>query len=179
MSRLQRVQEQFNRVHHKLGSSPLILFLLGGLSLLLWTAVSVVQIQTSEYLALNNKGQVAGVAWQIVLQPWFMITGQAPIQVVTAWLYAWIVELTTLIFALALSVAVVKIRIANPYIGKWYIVFAGLLIVLNSWADYSSTPGNNPLVQFLVAFAIGGMAVVGLPLGIGLIEHGIDEMGEE
>jgi hypothetical protein len=31
-------------------------------------------------------------------------------------------------------------------------------------------------VQFLIALAIGGMVIVGLPMGIGLIEHGIEEV---
>ena len=178
MSRQQQFRQQFHRIHERLGSSPLILWFLGGLSLVLWAAASVVQIQTSEYLALNNRDQVAGVAWAILMQPWLMITGQAPIAFVTSWLYAWAVELITLVFSLALSVAVSKISIANPFVGKWFVLFAGLLIILNSWADYSSSPGNNHLVQFLVALAICGLVVVGLPMGIGLIEHGCDELGE-
>src|SRR5260370_41528673 len=100
-----------------------------------------------------------------------MITGQAPITMVTAWVYAWTVELITLVFSLALSVAIVKISTANPRLGKWFVVFGGLLILLNSWADYSSSPGANQLVQFLIALAVGGIVVVGLPLGVGLIEH--------
>ncbi len=168
--------QQFSRVHHKLGSSPLILWFLGALSLLLWAAASVVQIQTSEYLALGSKDRVAGVAWAILLQPWLMISGQAPIAFVTSWVYAWVVEVITLVFALALSVAVTKISTVNPRLGKWFVVFGGLLILLNSWADYSSSPGANPLVQFLIALAIGGIVVVGLPLGVGLIEHGFEEL---
>src|ERR1700726_1062353 len=68
-----------NRLHKKLGSSPLILFFLGALSLVLWLAASIVQIQTSEYLALGNPTRVATVAWGVLTQPWLMITGQAPI----------------------------------------------------------------------------------------------------
>jgi hypothetical protein len=81
-----------------------------------------------------------------------------------------------LIFALALAVAVAKISIANPHLGKGFIAFGILLIGLNGWADYNSSPGANPLVQFLIALAIGGIVVIGLPLGIGLIEHGFDEL---
>lgn len=171
-----RAQEHFQRIHHKLGSSPLILWFLGAFSLLMWACASVVQIQTSEYLALGNTTRLAGVAWGILLQPWLMLTGQGPIQFVTAWIYAWTVELITLVFSLALSVAVVKISTVNPRLGKWFIIFGGLLILLNGWADYSSSPGANQLVQFLIALAVGGIVVVGLPLGIGLIEHGIEEM---
>ena len=166
----------FNRLHQKLGSSPLILFFLGALSLVLWLAASIVQIQTSEYLALGNPTRVATVAWGVLTQPWLMITGQAPIHSMTAWMYAWVVEAVTLIFALALSAAVVKISAANPHLGKWFVIFGIALISLNSWADYSSSPGSSPLVQFLIALAIGGIVVVGLPLGIGLIEHGFEEL---
>jgi len=170
------IRQQFNRVHHKLGSSPLILWFLGTLALLLWAAASVVQIQTSEYLALGNNNHVAGVAWAILTQPYLMVTGQAPIQLVTSWVYAWVVELITLVFSLALSIAVTKISTANPYLGKWFVIFGVALILLNSWADYSSSPGSNALVQFLIALAIGGIVVVGLPMGIGLIEHGFEEL---
>lgn len=170
------INEQIHRVHKKLGSSPLILWFLGGLSLLLWAAASVVQIQTSEYLAMGNPTRVAGVAWSVLAQPWLLITGQAPVREGTAWTYAWVVELITLVFALALSVAVVKISTANPRLGKWFVVAGTVLIILNGWADYSSSPGTNPLVQFLIAVAIGGIVVIGLPLGIGLIEHGFEEL---
>lgn len=170
------MREQMGRVHQRLGSSPLILWFLGTLTLLLWAAASVVQIQTSEYLALGNANRVAGIAWSILLQPWLMITGQAPIALVTSWVYAWVVELITLVFALALSVAIAKIATANPHLAKWFVVFGAALILLNGWADYSSSPGQNTLVQFLIALAIGGIVVVGLPLGIGLIEKGFEEL---
>jgi hypothetical protein len=67
-----------NRLHQKIGSSPLILFFLGILALGLWLAATVVQVQTSEYLALGNATRVAGVAWGVLTQPWLLISGQAP-----------------------------------------------------------------------------------------------------
>ena len=138
------MQQQLHRLHKKLGSSPLIMFFLGALVLLLWLAGTVVQIQTSEYLAIGAHDRVAGVAWNVLVQPWLMITGQAPIQYVTSWLYGWTVEVITLVFALALSVAVVKINSVNSHFGRWFVVFGFLLIGLNSWADYSSSPGRIP-----------------------------------
>jgi hypothetical protein len=167
---------KLNRLHQKLGSSPLILFFLGALSLLMWSAASLVQIQTSEYLALGLPKRVATVAWGVLMQPWLMLTGQAPASDMTAWMYAWVVEVVTLVFALALSAAVVKISAANPHLGKWFVICGFVLIALNSWADYSSSPGDNPVIHFLIALAIGGIVVVGLPLGVGLIEHGFEEM---
>ena len=174
-SRLGEMKHQWNRIHHKIGASPLILWGLGAAALVFWACASIIQIQTSEYLALGLKSRVAGVAWSVLMQPYLMITGQAPIELATAWEYGWVVELITLIFALAFAVAVIKVSAANPYIGKWFILGGLLLISLNSWADYSSSPGNNWLIQCLIALAVGGMAVVGLPLGVGLIEHGFEE----
>jgi hypothetical protein len=173
---VQQFHQQLSRYHHKLNSSPLIMFLLGGLVLLLWLAGTVVQIQTSEYLALGNHVRVAGVAWSILTQPWLMITGQAPIDQVTSWLYAWVIEVLTLVFALALTVAVIKINSVNAHAGRWFVIFGLVLIGLNSYADYSSSPGSNPLVQFLIALAIGMIVTLGLPLGLGLIEHGVEEI---
>lgn len=170
------VKQNFARLHHKLGSSPLILFFLGAPTGILWAAGTVVQIQTSEYLALGSPTRVAGVAWSILEQPWLMLSGQAPIQYVTAWLYGWTVEIITLVFALALSVAVHKINTVNHRFGKWFVILGFVLIALNSWADYSSSPGSNPLVQFLIALAIGLIVTVGLPLSLGLIEHGVEEL---
>ncbi|MBV9689223.1 MAG: hypothetical protein JO202_05865 [Ktedonobacteraceae bacterium] len=172
------IYRQFSRLHRKLGSSPLIMFLLGGLTLLLWACATVVQVQTSEYLALGNNNHIAGVAWGVFMQPYLLITGQAPLSLATAWVYGWVVEVVTLIFGLALAVAIVKISAANPHLGRGFVGGGLLLIALNSWADYSASPGNNPLVQFLIALAVGGIVVVGLPLGIGLIEHGFSELAE-
>ena len=168
--------QNLNKYHKKLGSSPIILWFLGILSLLLWAAGTVTQIQTSEYLALGSHERVANVAWGVLMQPWLLLSGQADISVVTAWEYGWVVELVTLVFGLALAAAVTKIALANPHLAKWFVIAGIILLILNSWADYSSSPGNNPLVQCLIAIAVGGIVVVGLPLGIGLIEHGFEEL---
>lgn len=174
-TKLEDLKKLQQRVHHKLGSSPLIMWFLGALTLLFWLAGTIVQIQTSEYLALGRADRVAGVNWTILSQPWMLITGHAPLQFATAWEYAWVVELVTLVFALALSVAVAKISSVNPHLAKWFVIGALVLVLLNGYADYSASPGTTPLVQFLIALALGGIVVVGLPLGVGLIEHGMEE----
>lgn len=173
---IQEMGQQINKVHHKLNSSPLLNWILGAGSLVFWSAATVVQVQTSEYLAMGASTRVAGVTWSVLSQPALLITGQAPIQYATAWIYAWVVELVTLVFGLALSAAVAKIASVNPTIARWFVFCGIVLILLNGWADYSSSPGNNPLTQLLIAVAVGGIVVVGLPLGIGLIEHGISEL---
>jgi hypothetical protein len=73
-------------------------------------------------------------------------------------------------------VAVIKINSVNAHAGRWFVIFGLLLIGLNGYADYSSSPGSNPLVQFLIALAIGMIVTLGLPLGLGLIEHGVEEL---
>lgn len=173
---LTQAQQGFNKVHHRLGSSPLILWFLAALILLLWMCGTIVQIQTSEYLAMGNQQRVAGVAWGIMSQPWLMVSGQAPIQYVTAWMYGWTVEAVTLVFALALSVAVVKLTVVNPKLAKAFVVLGLVLIALNGWADYSSSPGATVLVQALIALALSLIVVCGLPLGVGLLEHGFEEL---
>ena len=169
------VTHQISRIHHKLNSSPLISAGLGILVLLLWLCGTIIQIQTSEYLATGSLLRVAGVSWNVLAQPWLMISGQAPITLGTSWLYAWTIEVITLVFALVLSVAVGKISSVNPRIAKLFVVLGIALIALNSWADYSSSPGNSILVQALIALAVGMIVTVGLPLGIGLIEHAFEE----
>ncbi|HET8840791.1 MAG TPA: hypothetical protein VFN35_04955 [Ktedonobacteraceae bacterium] len=168
--------QNWSRMHKKLGHSPLILFFLGGLVLLLWLCGTIVQIQTSELLAMGTQSRVANVSWNVLTQPWLMITSQAPIENVTAWLYGWVVEVVTLVFAVALTVAIVKISSLNHRLAKMFVIAGFLLIGLNGWADYSASPGANPLVQFLIALAIGIIVTVGLPLGIGLIEQGVEEL---
>lgn len=167
---------KFQKFHKKLGSSPLILFGLGALVALLWCAGTVVQIQTSELLALGNQTRVAGVAWSVLMQPLLLVSGQAPSTMATSWLYGWIVETVTLVFALALATAIHKIGSVNPFLARAFVGVGAMLILLNSWADYSASPGANPLVQALIAVAVGGMVVVGLPLAIGLIERGFEEL---
>lgn len=169
------VRQKVVNAHHRLGSAPLVFFILGGLVLALWLSMSIVQIQTSEYLAQGATQQVAGVAWGVLSQPWLMVTGQAPVVYVTSWGYGWTVEVLTLVVALALGVAFGKVASMNPLLARFFIGAAFILLVLNSWADYSSSPGATPLIRFLIALAIGIMVTVGLPLGIGLIEHGISE----
>lgn len=167
--------EQLKYLHHKLGSSPAINWFLGVAVLGFWACGTVVEIQTSEFLAMGLHNQVAGVAWSILIQPWMLLTGQAPVTLATAWEYAWVVETITLVFSLALTAAIAKISSVNKHLATWFVIGGGLLILLNGYSDYSASPGATPLIHFLIALAIGGIVVVGLPLGVGLIEHGFAE----
>jgi hypothetical protein len=168
-------REMSGRAHKKLANSPLIMWGLGALVLLLWFCATVTQIQTSEYLAEGNSQRVASVAINVFMQPYLIITGQVPLGDNTAFMYAWIVEVLTLVVALALAAAFGKIATVNPTLAKIFIGAAVLLVILNSWADFSSSPGNNDLIRFLIALAIGLMVTCGLPLGIGLLEHGFEQ----
>jgi hypothetical protein len=162
-------------VHARLGAAPAILWFLGGLVLLLWLAGTVTQIQTSEYLAQGGVQQVTGVAWGVLMQPLLLVSGQAPAQYMTSWEYGWGVEALTLVFSLALVAAYLKIYAMNPLLAKAFVLIAFILLALNSWADFNSSPGSSTLIRMLVALTIGLMVTAGLPLGVGLIEYGIEE----
>ena len=175
MAAVENVREHVGRAHKKLANSPLIMWALGLLTLLLWVCATVTQIQTSEFLAEGSSQRVASIAINVFQQPWLIISGQVPIGYNTPYMYAWIVELLTLVVALALTAAFTKIATVNPTLAKIFIGAAVILVILNSWADFSGTPGNNDLGRFLVAAALGIMVTCGLPLGIGLIEHGCEQ----
>ena len=172
---MQRAREQFGRMHHKLGSSPLILWLIGVLVLVLWACGTVTQIQTSEFLAQGSNTQLTGVSWSVFMQPWLLITGQAPIGESTAWMYGWVVEALTLVFALAVTAAVVGLASVNRLLAKVFVIAGVVLVILNSVADYSGAASNNPLVRFLVALALGLIVTCGLPVALALIEKGFEE----
>lgn len=170
-----RAREQLQRMHHKLGSSPLILWIVGGLVLLLWACGTSTQIQTSEFLANGTNQQLTGVSWNIFVQPWLLISGQAPMGVATAWMYAWTVEAMTLVFALAIAAAVTGLMAVNRLLAKIFVVAGALLVILNSVADFNGAAANNNLVRFLVALALGLIVTCGLPVGLALIEKGFEE----
>jgi hypothetical protein len=172
-----RRNSKFRRLYNTVGSSPLILFFLGGLTLLLWASASVIQIQTSEALVLGLS-QVQSIDVIVFWQPIGLILGQFDMKHSTAYGYAWIIEVITLIFGLALGYAVHVLRQTNRMLGKWYTIACLVLIGLNGYADFYASPGDG-VVKFLVAFAIGGMVVTGLPVGLALIEKGIEELGDE
>jgi hypothetical protein len=114
--------------------------------------------------------------WNVLLQPYQLLTGVIPAEEQLAYIYAWGVELLQLIFGLALVIAVNKLRSVNPTIARWFVIIGTLLILLNGYANFMSAPIANPLIQVLVAILVGGLAVVGLPLAIGFAEQGFNEL---
>lgn len=168
------IKEHAGRAHKKLNHSPAIMWFLGLLVLVLWACATIVQIQTSEYLALGGSQIVHSVDWNVFAQPYLLFTGQAPLAVQTAWMYGWVVEACTLIVGLALVASFTKIGSVNVFLAKVFVGAAILLVILNSWADFTSSPGSNGLIRFLVALAIGLIVTCGLPLGIGLLEYGFE-----
>lgn len=174
MSAMDNIREHAGRAHKNLGSSPLIMWLLAGLVLLLWACGTVTQISTSEYMAMGNGAVVTNVQWNVFLQPWQLLTGQAPLVYRTAWMYGWIVECLTLVVALGLSAALIKIGSLNGLLARLFLIASLVLLLLNSVADYSASPGSG-LVKFLIALALGLIVTAGLPLGIGLLEYGCEQ----
>jgi hypothetical protein len=163
-------RERMHRAHRGLHSSPLILGALGIGTLGLWACGTMVQIQTSEYLALGGHSIVAKVDWALWQQPVALFTGQAPIGAQTAWMYGWGVEILTLVVSLGLGHAVSKVSALNGCLARGFMVASLLLLALNSVADYQSSPGTNDMVRFLIALLIGTIVACGLPVGIGLLE---------
>ena len=159
-----------HRAHKGLNSSPLILGILGVGTLGLWACGTMVQIQTSEFLALGGRAIVASVNWLLWQQPMLLLTGAAPIAYQTAWMYGWGVEIITLIVSLALGHALSKVSTLNGCLSKFFLICSLLLLVLNSIADYQSSPGDNDLIRFLIALLIAVIVNCGLPVGIGLLE---------
>lgn len=175
MSTVENIREHAGRAHKKLNNSPIIMWFLGALVLLLWLCATIVQIQTSEFLAMGAEQVVKSIAWNVFSQPYLLITGQAPASLQTPWMYGWVVEACTLIVGLALVAAFTKIGSVNRLLAKIFVGAAVLLVILNSWADFTSSPGSNDMIRFLVALAIGLIVTCGLPLGVGLIEYGCEQ----
>lgn len=176
MNVLQQMSRRMSRYHHGLASSPIILFIIGAACLFFGTCATLVDIRTTENLALGVPGTSVGVMWGVILQPYQLAVGTMTANMQLAAIYAWGVELIQLIFALALVVAVNKLHSVSPTIAKWFSVVGALLILLNAYANFMSAPTANPLIQILMAVLVGGLAVVGLPLGIGFLEAGFAEM---
>jgi hypothetical protein len=171
-SRIQRARTIVSSV------DPWLLVGVGAGTLGLWLICSITQIRTSEALMLGGVKVPVEVAWGVLMQPYQLLTGTAPLNVVMAWSYGWCIEFLTLIWALALEHARVRLHEANKHLGKWYGLVTALLIGLNSWADYNNSPGNDPLSQALIAGAVGIMVVTGLPVGLALLKAGLAKMGE-
>lgn len=175
MSTRENIKEHVGRAHKGLSSSPLIMWFLGALCLVLWACATITQISTSEYLASGTNQVVSSMQWAVFIQPWLLLTGQGNITDRTAWAYGWIVEFFTLAFSMALIPLMHKIGSVNSFLAKATLIAGGILLIVNSIADYQSSPGSNDLVRFLIALALGLIVTVGLPLGVGLIEYGCEQ----
>ena len=176
LSLMQQLSQGAKRYHHSLASSPLICFIIAGVSAFLWICAVLIDIRTTENLALGISGKVTGVMWSVLLQPADLVTGSVPAEAQLAYIYAWGVELLQLVFGLALVIAVNKLSSVNGTIARWFVIVGTLLILLNGYANFMSAPTANPLIQVLMAVLVGGLAIVGLPLAIGFAEHGFSEL---
>jgi hypothetical protein len=169
------MNEHIQKLHHKVGASPLILAVLGVGVLVLWLSCMLIQVETSEFLVDGSATQIANVPFSVFLQWAHFFDGSYPTNVRLAWGYGWSVEVVTLIFAVALSKAMMSLNNVNKHLGKGFFYVGGLLLILNSVADFNSAPGTNWLIHGLVAAVVGGIVVVGMPLGLGLIETAIED----
>lgn len=169
-SRVDKIRTALN------GVDPMLLIGLGLLVGLVWTVSTITQIRTSEALILGGQKIPVDVQWGVLLQPWQLITGTAPITMTMSWCYGWIIEVLTLIWSFALEHAKVELLKTNKILGSIYSTVTMLLLGLNGWADYNSSPGNDPLVQALIAGAVGLMVTTGLPVALVLLKAGFAKM---
>lgn len=162
-------------VSKKIGTSPLVLALVGLLVAIVWIGATLVQLQTSEVLVFGGTFIFTNT-WQIVKQPWLLISGQITnTEQSVGVIYAYGVECLTLIFAYVLEHALKHIKQTNAKLSRWFVLWGLVLIALNSWADYNSSPGGGILVHALVAALVGGVVVTFLPVAIGLLGAAIGE----
>ena len=166
-SRLDRIRNALS------GVDPTILVGLGCLVSLVWTVATITQIRTSEALMLGGQKVPVNVEWGVLFQPWQLLTGTAPIGLTMPWCYGWIIEVLTLIWSLALEHAKLELLKTNKLLGSIYGTVTMLLLGLNGWADYNSSPGNDPLAQGLLAAAVGLMVTTGLPVALVLLKAGM------
>lgn len=177
LSRLARVKQQVNRYHKSIAHSPILCIGIGALALFFGILCTTVDIATTEYLATGSLDKITGVQWGIWMQPWMLVTGQIPmLSQAVGFVYAWTVETVQLIFGLVLGHALTKVHSVSPRLARGFAVIGTILIVLNGVATYNAAPVANPLMQVLMAIAMGGFSIVSFPIGIGLIETGLDEI---
>jgi hypothetical protein len=148
------------------------------LVLVVWLVSTITQIRTSEALMMGGEKVPVDVEWGVLLQPWQLLTGTAPLNLVMPWCYAWIIESLTLIWSFALEHAKGELLKTNKLLGSTYGTVTVLLIGLNGWADYNSSPGNDPLQQGLIAGAVGLMVTTGLPVGLVLLKVGLARLNK-
>src|SRR5215472_3172283 len=169
-SRVDKIRSALN------GVDPIVLVGLGLLMLLVWTVSTITQIRTSEALMLGGQKVPVNVSWGVLLQPWQLLTGTAPIGMTMPWCYGWIIESLTLIWSYALEHAKLELLKTNKLLGSIYGTVTVLLLGLNGWADYNSSPGNDPLVQGLIAGSVGLFVTTGLPVALVLLKVGFAKM---
>jgi hypothetical protein len=81
-TRVERFQNALN------GVDPWILIGLAVLVLIVWCVSTITQIRTSEALMLGGQKVPVDVEWGVLLQPWQLLTGTAPLGYVMPWCYA-------------------------------------------------------------------------------------------
>ena len=178
--RQQQQHSRVDKIRNALNSvDPMLLLGLGLLVFLVWTVSTITQIRTSEALMLGGQKIPVDVEWGVLLQPWQLLTGTAPLGMTMPWCYGWIIESLTLIWSFALEHAKAELFRTNKILGSIYGTVTVLLIGLNGWADYNSSPGNDPLVQGLIAGSVGLMVTTGLPVALVLLKVAFAKMKQQ
>lgn len=176
----QASQTRTDKIAHILsGIDPYILIGIGSLVLLMWAIGTITQIRTSEALMLGGQKIPVDVQWGVLLQIPQLLTNTAPIGSSMGWLYAWGIETLTLIWGLVLEHAKSSLFSANRLLSTTFGSITALLLGVNAWADYSSSPGNDTLQQSLIAGVLAVIVTTFLPIGIGLLRAGFANMSKK
>ncbi len=177
LGRMARLKQQVGRYHRNVANSPILCIGIGLIALFFGILCTTVDIATTEYLATGSLDKITGIQWGIWTQPWMLVTGQIPnLTQAVGFVYAWTVETVQLIFGLVLGHALTKVHSVSSRLARGFAVIGTILILLNGVATYNAAPVANPLMQFLIAIAMGGFSIVSFPIGIGLIETGMEEI---
>lgn len=141
---------------------------------------SLIQIQTSEAFLLNGAVQTFLPAWEIIMQPVHFASGILTIDQAKAFTWGFGIELLFLTFALGFDIAHQGIAAHSKRSGGVFLIGGGLLIVLNSIADFSFGSigsgfwghlGFTVVCLFAVLF-LGLVAIKFIETGIALLSGG-------
>jgi hypothetical protein len=178
--RQQQSQTRVDRVSNILsGIDPWILIGIAGLVLVMWAIGTITQIRTSEALMLHGQRVPVDVQWGVLLQVPQLLTNTAPIDASMGWIYGWGIETLTLIWGLVLEHAKASLFATNKFLATIFGSTTVLLIGVNGWADYASSPGNDMLQQGLIAGVVAIIVTTFLPIGIGLLRAGVANLNKK
>jgi len=164
-------------VTHRRQQSPILLLAVGLFCAGMWIGIVLLQLQTSMALMLSGKEVTVQTAnWGVFVLFWELVTGQLYGALLVAVTWAYMVELVTLIFAVALKFAMEAASQSHQKLPKWWVIASIVLLLYNAYSDFSyGTLYVGSWVGNLAFSLVCGMGVCFLlPIAFRLIEGAID-----